>query len=127
MDCGMYGHHPIWRDLALLAFVKCHLTDVTRWNVLRALADSPGRWACVGEIARAIHQPPDAARDTLDALAREQLIRRRSGPAGPSYRLDPGDPTSRVVARLVDAARHDQQLRQIIAARAGRAATRIIA
>lgn len=117
MERDFLGPQPICRDLALLAFVKCHLTSVTRWNALRALAASDEGWADAGRIARAIHQSTDAAREALDGLAREQLIRRRRGLGGVVYRLDPADPTSRVVARLVDAAVHDPELRRIIAAR----------
>ena len=115
MKLGVYGAHPIWRDLSLLAFVKCHLTDVTRWNVLRALIDTPEGWAEARRIARAIHQPTDVARVALDALVEDGLIRSRPAATGPAYRLDPADPTSLVVVRLVDAARRDQHLRWIIA------------
>lgn len=30
------------RDPALLAFIKCHLTSITRWNILRVLSEDPG-------------------------------------------------------------------------------------
>ena len=40
------------RDQALLAFIKCHLTSMTRWNILRVLSQDPGyRWS-VDEVAR---------------------------------------------------------------------------
>ena len=115
MKLGVYGAHPIWRDLALLAFVKCHLTDATRWNVLRALVDRSEGWADADTVGRASHESTDAARTALDALANEGLIRVLPAPVGPVYRLDPHEPTSRVVVRLVEAARRDQHLRWIIA------------
>src|SRR5690349_3747573 len=29
-------------DPALLAFIKCHLTSMARWNILRVLGEDPG-------------------------------------------------------------------------------------
>ena len=115
MKLGVYGAHPIWRDLSLLAFVKCHLTDVTRWNILRALVDTSEDWVDAGAVGRASHESTDVARAALDALVNDGLIRVLPAPAGPLYRLDPNEPTSRVVVRLVEAARRDQHLRWIIA------------
>ena len=115
MNLGVYGAHPIWRDLAVLAFVKCHLTDVTRWNVLRALVDRSEGWADADAVGRASHASTDVARTALDALVNDGLIQVLPAPAGPLYRLDPNEPTSRVVVRLVEAARRDQHLRWIIA------------
>ena len=114
MKLGVYGAHPIWRDRSLPAFVRCHLADVIRWNVLRALVDNSEGWAEAGAIAPAIYQPTEVARAALDALVADGLLRSRPTATGPAYRLNPADPTSLVVVRLVGAPRRDRHLRWII-------------
>lgn len=117
MDSGFLGADRVQRDPALLAFIKCHLTSFTRWNTLCVLAQAPGHWRDANVVARAIRTPTDAVRADLEALARECLVECQHGPEGPTYRLNPEDPSGRVVERLVDAARRNQRVRQIVVAR----------
>ena len=117
MDNGIRELERHEHDPALLAFIKCHITSFTRWDALRVLAERTGQWIGANEVARLIHKPAESTKSALDDLERERLVRRRRSASGPTYRLDPADPTSRVVERLVEAARHDQELRQVIVAR----------
>ena len=104
-------------DPALLAFIKCHLTSMARWNILRVLSQEPDyRWS-VDDVACQVHASSDATRDALDELAGEGLLERYAGPLGPSYALDGTDPTARVLARLQIEAGRSPVLRQIIVAR----------
>jgi DNA-binding MarR family transcriptional regulator len=116
--------HPFARagaaggDPAVLAFVKCHLTSVARYEVLRALALDGGGWRSPAELARQLHHPEAQVGRTLAELAAEGLVEEAGDPQhGPAFRLDPDDPTTRVMERLVRAATHDQELRQLIVAR----------
>ena len=74
--------HPE-RDPALLAFIKCHMTSMTRWNVLRVLSQDPGYHWSVDEVARRAHGPGDGTRRSLEDLATEGLVERYDGPEGP--------------------------------------------
>ena len=76
--------HPE-RDPALLAFIKCHLTSMTRWNILRVLSQDPGYHWSVDEVARQAHGSGDGTRSSLEELAAEGLVERYDGPDGPSY------------------------------------------
>ena len=106
----------VGRDPALLAFIKCHVTSPTRWNALRVLAECPGDWRGAADVARAVDRPAESVRVTLRDLARERLIQQQRGTGGPAYRLDPAEPTSRVVARLVSEATRNPGLRRVIVA-----------
>jgi hypothetical protein len=117
MASSFSAYGRVERDPALLAFIKCHLTSFTRWNALRMLAERPGCWVDPRDVARAIHKPLDAVCAVLEDLARERLVQCQDGPTGPTYCLDPTEPTSRVVGRLIDEARRHQELRQIIVSR----------
>jgi hypothetical protein len=117
VDLTAFGPTRTEYDPALLAFIKCHLTSFTRWDALRFLAEAAGRWNDAGDVARAIHRPLPAVAQTLQELAQEDLIDCQAGPDGPAFRLDPGDPSCRVVHRLVDTARESRELRQLIVAR----------
>jgi hypothetical protein len=108
---------PAERDPALLAFIKCHLTSMSRWNILRVLSEEPGPPWCVDDIARQTHTVVDVARRSLDELTDEGVIERYDGPAGPAYALDGAEPTSRVLARLLTEVGRNQGLRRIIVAR----------
>jgi hypothetical protein len=105
------------RDPALLAFIKCHLTSIARWNILRVLSEDPGYQWSADEVARQAHGSGDATRRSLEALADEGLVARSDGPQGPSYALDGSEPTARVLARLQLEAGRNQGLRRIIVAR----------
>ena len=104
-------------DPALLAFIKCHLTSMARWNILRILSEDPGYGWPLGEVARLAHGSDDATRRSLEALADEGLVERHDGPEGPSYALEGTGPTARVLARLQIEAARSHGLRQIIIAR----------
>jgi hypothetical protein len=101
----------------MLAFIKCHLTSFVRWDALRVLAERVGCWQEAAEVAGAIHRQPQLVRLALEDLVEERLVERRRGTHSPVYRLSLVDPTSRVVARLVDEAKHNQEVRRIIVAR----------
>jgi hypothetical protein len=105
------------RDPALLAFIKCHLTSIARWNILRVLSEAPGYPWSVDEVAHQAHGSGDATRRSLDELADEGLVARSDGPQGPTYALDASRPTARVLARLQLEAGRNQGLRRIIVAR----------
>ncbi len=104
-------------DLALLAFIKCHLTSFTRWNLLRILTESPDYCWPVSEVAHQAHGSGEAARSTLEELVTEGLVQRHDGPAGPAYSLDGAEPTVRVLTRLLAEAGRSQELRQLIVTR----------
>jgi hypothetical protein len=108
---------PAERDPALLAFIKCHLTSMARWNILRVLSEDPGYQWRPDEVARLAHGPGDETHRSLEALADEGVLERHDGPDGPSYTLEGTEPTGRLVARLHIEAARNQGLRQIIVAR----------
>ena len=105
------------RDPALLAFIKCHLTSMARWNILRVLSEDPGYQWPPDEVARLAHGSGDATRRSLEALADEGLVERHDGPDGPFYALEGTGPTARLLARLQIEAARNHGLRQIIVAR----------
>ncbi len=104
---------------ALLAFVKCHLTSFARWDVLRLLASQEGRWLNRASLQRQLsQQPPSAINQALRELSDEGLVQLEPDSEGITlFRLDPSEPTSRVVERLIGAAAQDHQIRQLIVAR----------
>ena len=106
---GRVAHDP-----ALLAFIKCHLTSVPRWNALRVLARFEGEWCDAPTLARALTMPPEAVETILDGLAEDGILQRRETVAGAAYRLDSDEPSGRVVLRLIRAAVHNDDLRRVI-------------
>jgi hypothetical protein len=110
---GQADHDP-----AMLAFVKCHLTSFLRWDLLRLMVLHGAHWTDAAEAAREVHKPPAAVEAELAELQREGLLEARPASSGAvAYRMDPLEPTTRVVERLVLAATRSQELRQIIVAR----------
>ena len=109
---GLPEHDP-----ALLAFIKCHLTNLARWNTLRLLSEDPGHPGSADELARQAHSSGLAAGRLLDDLVAEGLVERYDGSSGPTYVLDGAEPTSRVLTRLLSEAGRNQGLRRIIVAR----------
>ena len=109
---GLPEHDP-----ALLAFIKCHLTSMARWNILRAMTEDPGYPWSVDELARQAHSSGAAARRLLEELVAEGLVERYDGSDGSAYILDGAEPTSRVLTRLLIEAGRNQGLRRIIVAR----------
>ena len=105
-------------DPALLAFVKCHVTSFLRWDLLRLLANHGQCWTDVEEAAHDLHKPRSAIDVVLEELEGEGLVQARRSPHGATaYRMDPSEPSTRVVERLVEAATRSHELRQIIVAR----------
>ena len=105
-------------DPALVAFVKCHLSSFLRWDVLRTLATAEGRWSDLESVAASLHKPLPAVRHTLEDLAAEGVVEEQFAPTGGLLvRLNPDDPTTRVVGRLIASSSRDQFLRQLIVAR----------
>jgi hypothetical protein len=111
---------PGWEQLdpALLAFVKCHVTSPLKWEVLRVLASHEGAWIRVDQLARGCHRLPSEVTQAMADLAADGIVetRQSAAPDGVSYRLATGEPSSVVLRRLIEAARHSQELRAIIAA-----------
>jgi hypothetical protein len=103
-------------DPALLAFVKCHVTSPLKWEALRVLASQDGAWLHMDHLAHATHKPPVELTATLAELVSEGVVEVRGGPEDVNYRLPPAEPTSVVLHRLIEVARHSQELRGIIAA-----------
>jgi hypothetical protein len=106
-------------DPALLAFVKCHVTSSVKWEVLRVLASQDGAWVRADQIARGSHRQPCELIEAIADLASDGLV--EVNPAGMtpedvSYRLPADEPTSVVLHRLIEAATHNRELREIIAA-----------
>ncbi len=105
-------------DPALLAFVKCHVTSLAKWEVLRVLANHDGAWMRGEQLARTTHrQLAEIARALADLVA-DGVVESQSAPTlnEESYRLPVDEPTSVVLRRLIDSATHSQELRAIIAA-----------
>jgi hypothetical protein len=110
---GLVEHDP-----AILAFIKCHVTSFLRWDLLRLLATRGERWMDAAEVARELHKPLQIVETGLRELEVEELVEALRSPYGPAaYRMNPQEPSTRVVERLVAAATRSQELRQIIVAR----------
>jgi DNA-binding MarR family transcriptional regulator len=105
-------------DPALLAFVKCHLSSFARWDVLRTLVPLKGEWTIPNNLARQVHKPVAVLAEALDELVVEGIVEQEREPDGARrYRLNPEDPTTRVIERLIAASTRDQNLRQLLVAR----------
>lgn len=103
-------------DPALLAFVKCHITSFTAWDVLRALSEQVGFWVEPIDLARATNRPVDKVTLAMDELTRQGIIEVAGPLDQPVYRLRAGEPTTVVVDRLVTRATRSQDLRRIVVA-----------
>jgi hypothetical protein len=104
-------------DPALLAFVKCHVTSFPRWDLVRVLSTYEGCWAAADELASLLRRPPAAIDEALAGLEAEGVVEARHAPSVATvYRMPPREPSTRVAERLVEAARHSRELRQIIVA-----------
>jgi DNA-binding transcriptional ArsR family regulator len=104
-------------DPALLAFVKCHINSVAKWDALCVLADRVGVWHDVGDLAHALNMPKDKVAAALADLANDGVVEeRRQGSASAVFRLPEDEPTTVVVERLFRAARRNQELRRIVVA-----------
>jgi len=105
-------------DPALIAFVKCHVTSPSKWEVLRTLANQDGAWTRTDELARATHRPIAEVAAALVDLERDGVVELQPSlvPADVRCRLPVDEPTSIVLHRLIQAATHSQEVREIIAA-----------
>jgi hypothetical protein len=106
-------------DPALLAFVKCHVTSLAKWEVLRVLASHDGAWLHGEQLARSTHRQLAEIGRALADLVADGVVETQSGSSTldeESYRLPVDEPTSVVLRRLIHAATHSQELRAIIAA-----------
>jgi len=113
------GLDPSEPDPALLAFVKCHITSLAKWEVLRVLADQNGAWVAADQLVRNTHRPAREVIDVLTELTSDGLVEVMAAATADQqirYRLPVDEPTSVVLKRLIDAATHSQELRAIIAA-----------
>jgi len=116
---GLDEFNPIQEpDPALLAFVKCHITSLAKWEVLRVLGSQVGAWVCGEALVRGTHRPVAEVSLALEALVADGVVEGLAGasPGDVSYRLPADEPTSIVLRRLIDSATHSQELRAIIAA-----------
>ena len=105
-------------DPALLAFVKCHVTSPVKWEVLRVLASQDGAWMRADQLARSSHRQSCELTAAVTELAADGVVEilTTGAPEVVSYRLPADEPTSIVLRRLIEAATHSQELREIIAA-----------
>jgi len=105
-------------DPALLAFVKCHVSTPAKWDVLRLLDSQCGAWINPEQLALQSRRSPHELRQALAELASDGLldVQPANCPGEASYRLPANEPTSVVLHRLIEATRHSQELRAIIAA-----------
>jgi hypothetical protein len=105
-------------DPALLAFVKCHVTSLVKWEVLRMLAYQDGAAIRADQAARCTHRQLSEVAQALEDLAVDGVVEVlvADAPEQASYRLPADEPTSVVLRRLIEAATHSQELRAIIAA-----------
>ncbi len=113
------GLDPTEPDPALLAFVKCHITSLAKWEVLRVLADQDGAWVAPDQLVRNTHRPATEVIDAITELTSDGLVEVMAATTADQqirYRLPVDEPTSVVLKRLIDAATHSQELRAIIAA-----------
>ena len=113
------GSDPAESDPALLAFVKCHVTSLAKWEVLRVLACANGDWIPSGELVHRTHRPLREVVQALIELISDGLVESLAATTPDDqvrYRLTVDEPTSVVLKRLIDATTHSQELRAIIAA-----------
>ena len=107
-------------DPALLAFVKCHVTSLAKWEVLRVLASHDGAWLHGEQLARGTHRQLAEIRRALADLVADGVVEAQLastlGEEGDRYRLPVDEPTSVVLRRLIHSTTHSQELRAIIAA-----------
>jgi hypothetical protein len=107
---------PLYHDLALLAFIKCHATTLPRWKALVALCRRPERWVDPAHLSSEEGRAEGICQALAD-LAGEGVVERRTRADGKTlYRLGRQSTTSILVSRLMVAIRHRQELRQILAA-----------
>lgn len=118
-DSPTSGQDPSEPDPALLAFIKCHITSLAKWEVLRVLASQNGAWMAADQLVRNTHRHAAEVVQALSELTADALVEVLAA-ATPDdqarYRLADDEPTSIVLQRLIDSATHSQELRAIIAA-----------
>ncbi|MBV9579212.1 MAG: hypothetical protein JO057_11555 [Chloroflexi bacterium] len=115
----MSGSEPTESDPALLAFVKCHITSLAKWEVLRVLASQDGGWIPGDQLVHQTHRHAQEVVLALTELISDGLVELLAATTPDDqvrYRLTLDEPTSVVLKRLIDSATHSQELRAIIAA-----------
>ncbi len=118
MDTSLHPPLTTGLDPALLAFLKCHVSSIVRWELLRTLAPRKGTWVGLRTLAQQVHSSVASVQQTLAELVSEGIVETSDSPLGePCYRLNPDDPSTRVVERLIAASARDQELRRLIIAR----------
>ena len=113
------GLVPSEPDPALLAFVKCHITSLAKWEVLRVLASQDGAWVPADRLIRNTHRHLSEVVEAVAELVSDGLVEVLAATTPDDqirYRLPVDEPTSVVLKRLIDSATHSQELRAIIAA-----------
>ena len=113
------GLDPSEPDPALLAFVKCHITSLAKWEVLRILANQDGAWVPADQLVRDTHRHLGEVVQAVAELVSDGLVDVLAATTPDDqtrYRLPIDEPTSVVLKRLIDSATHSQELRAIIAA-----------
>lgn len=103
-------------DPALVAFVKCHLSSFRRWTLIVALVESMGHKVDLLALVGMTRLSIEELRSTVAEMVAEQLVEEDNG----KYWLDPDEPTTLVMKRLVGAVKSSdgQPLRQLMVARA---------
>jgi hypothetical protein len=104
-------------DPALLAFIKCHISSVAKWDVLCVLARHIDRWYTPDEVAHELSMPTPKVSLALSELANDGVLDMDKIGLGMAYRVPADEPSTVVVERLFNAARVDQNLRRIVIAR----------
>jgi hypothetical protein len=113
-DVGTLDHVAV--DQSLLAFIKCHVTTLSRWGILCVLVSSSNHWSEPQEIAQLVRQPANVVATTLLDLALEGVLCTQWGPEGSVYRLAAAEPSGRVASRLVAEVPKSLALRRFILA-----------
>lgn len=104
-------------DPALLAFIKCHVNSVAKWDALCVLSREVGRWHTLEQLRHHLTISAPKVVEALDGLVADGVVETRPHALGTLYRVPADDPTTIVVERLFNAARVDQNLRRIVVAR----------
>jgi hypothetical protein len=94
------------------------VTSLVKWEVLRTLAYRDGAPVRADQLARITHRQLSEVAQALEDLAADGVVEvlRATAPEDVSYRLAADEPTSVVLHRLIEVAKHSQELRAIIAA-----------
>ena len=101
-------------DLALVAFVKCHVTSPLKWEVLRVVAERDGQWIQTMDLASLLHRTSTELIPVLREMQLEGLLNLKAD--GLSLELPTLEPTTVVLKRLRQIAMRSPEMRGLIAA-----------